>query len=89
MKRRAWASLMTIISSFACWLCTMPVSRHSCEDPIEVGQVEEHDAVRGLEQVVSSLAEVLLYLCLFLQEPVRHAVHLHERITRYFEDYLK
>ena len=26
-------SLMTVISSFACWLYTMQVSRHSCEDP--------------------------------------------------------
>jgi hypothetical protein len=34
MKRGAWASQMTVISSFAYWPCTMPVSRHSCEDPI-------------------------------------------------------
>ena len=27
------ASQMTVISSFAYWPCTMPVSRHSCEDP--------------------------------------------------------
>ena len=33
MKRGAWASQMTVISSFAYWPCTMPVSRHSCEDP--------------------------------------------------------
>jgi hypothetical protein len=33
MKRGAWASPTTVISSFVCWLCTMPVSRHSCEDP--------------------------------------------------------
>jgi hypothetical protein len=34
MKRGAWASPTTVISSFVCWLCTMPVSRHSCEDPL-------------------------------------------------------
>ena len=33
MKRGTWASLTTVISSFVCWPCTMPVSRHSCEDP--------------------------------------------------------
>ena len=33
MKRETWASQMTVISSFVCWPCTMPVSRHSCEDP--------------------------------------------------------
>ena len=33
MKRGAWASQTTVISSFVCWPCTMPVSRHSCEDP--------------------------------------------------------
>ena len=43
---------------------------------VEVGQVKEHDAVRGTEQVVRRLAEILLYLLLFLQEPVGHAVHL-------------
>ena len=43
---------------------------------IEVGQVEEHDAVRGPEQVVRHMAEVFLYPCLLLQEPVGHAVHL-------------
>ena len=35
MKRGAWASLTTVISSLACWPCMMPVSRHSCEDPIK------------------------------------------------------
>ena len=34
MKRDAWASQTTVISSFVCWPCTMPVSRHSCEDPL-------------------------------------------------------
>ena len=34
MKRGAWASPTTVISSFGCSLCTMPVSRHSCEDPL-------------------------------------------------------
>jgi len=33
MKREAWASLTTAISSFVCWPYTMPVSRHSCEEP--------------------------------------------------------
>ena len=33
MKRETWASQMTVISSFVRWPCTMPVSRHSCEDP--------------------------------------------------------
>ena len=33
MKPGAWASQTTVISSFVCWPCTMPVSRHSCEDP--------------------------------------------------------
>ena len=33
MKRETWASQITVISSFVCWPCTMPVSRHSCEDP--------------------------------------------------------
>ena len=30
---RLMASLTTVISSFGCWPCTMPVSRHSCEAP--------------------------------------------------------
>lgn len=33
MKREAWALPTTAISSSGCWLCTMQVSRHSCEDP--------------------------------------------------------
>jgi len=34
MKRGAWTSPMTVISSFGYWHCTMQVSRHSCEDPL-------------------------------------------------------
>ena len=33
MKREAWASPMTLISSFGCWPCTMSASRHSYEEP--------------------------------------------------------
>jgi len=33
MKREAWASLTTAILSFVCRPYTMPVSRHSCEEP--------------------------------------------------------
>ena len=33
MKREAWASQTTATSSFVCWPCTMPVSRHSYEEP--------------------------------------------------------
>ena len=33
MKREAWASPTTVVSSFACWLCPMLASRHSCEEP--------------------------------------------------------
>jgi len=33
MKREAWASPMTVISSCVCWPCTMQVSRHSYEEP--------------------------------------------------------
>ena len=40
MKRGAWASQTTVISSFVCWPCTMPVSRHSCEDPLIPGERE-------------------------------------------------
>ena len=43
---------------------------------VEVGQVEKHDAVRGLEQVVRHMEEVFLYPLLLLQKPVGHAVHL-------------
>ena len=51
MKRETWASQMTVILSFVCWPCTMPVSRHSCEDPKKMTQllfqfqhVEVHEA---------------------------------------------
>ena len=33
MKREAWAPQTTATSNFVCWPCTMPVSRHSYEEP--------------------------------------------------------
>ena len=33
MKREAWASQTTATSNFVCWPCTMPISRHSYEEP--------------------------------------------------------
>ena len=58
MKRETWASQMTVISSFVCWPCTMPVSRHSCEDPKLykiASQVKDGGTLTGvnLEEVTS------------------------------------
>ena len=38
------ASLTTAISSFVCWPYTMPVSRHSCEEPIIKENLYLYDA---------------------------------------------
>ena len=61
MKRGAWASPMTVISSFGCWLCTMPVSRHSCEDPFILTQEFEDEENSHLANEAITEALLMIY----------------------------